>query len=110
MDATWCCGAAPGPPDRDSYATPGATSIPRIARMCSPDFAPARYHESMKKPPLDFDPDAAITTDTLFGLPFKPEESEVVLIPVPWDATVSYGVGASKGPEAIRRASRQLDI
>jgi len=78
--------------------------------MCSRVFVPARYDDPMKKPFLDFDPDAAITTDTLFGLPFTPEESEVVLIPVPWDATVSYGVGASKGPEAIRNASRQLDI
>jgi agmatinase len=64
----------------------------------------------MTKLPLPFDPDAAVTLDTLFGLPFTPEESEVVLIPVPWDATVSYGVGASKGPAAIVRASRQLDI
>jgi agmatinase len=78
--------------------------------MYSLGFAPARYDDRVKRPPLDFDPDAAITTDTLFGLPFSPEESEVVLIPVPWDATVSYGVGASAGPAAIRKASRQLDI
>ena len=78
--------------------------------MCSPGFGLARYDHGVTKPKIDFDPDAAVTLDTLFGLPFSPEESEVVIIPVPWDATVSYGVGASKGPDAIRRASSQLDI
>ena len=29
----------------------------------------------------------------LFGLPFNIEESEVVLIPVPWEVTVSYSAG-----------------
>jgi agmatinase len=62
------------------------------------------------KRPQEFDPDGAAVLDTLFGLPYTPEESEVVLIPVPWDATVSYGAGTSKGPEAIRRASRQVDL
>lgn len=78
--------------------------------MCSRGFGPVPYDHAVTKPKVDFDPDAAVTLDTLFGLPFSPEESEVVIIPVPWDATVSYGVGASKGPDAVRRASRQLDI
>ena len=41
----------------------------------------------------------------IFGLPFNIEESEVILIPVPWDVTVSYKDGASKAPEAIFKAS-----
>ena len=46
----------------------------------------------------------------IFGLPFTPEESEIVLIPVPWEATVSYGGGTSKGPAAILEASAQVDL
>ncbi|MCK5687679.1 agmatinase family protein [Myxococcota bacterium] len=40
----------------------------------------------------------------------RPEESEVILIPLPFDATASYGTGSSKGPEHIRKASSQLDF
>jgi agmatinase len=46
----------------------------------------------------------------IFGLPFTPEESELVLIPVPWEVTVSYSAGTAAGPEAIRQASYQLDL
>jgi len=46
----------------------------------------------------------------IFGLPFNIEESELVLVPVPWEATVSYGSGASKGPKAILDASQQIDL
>jgi len=46
----------------------------------------------------------------IFGLPFNIEESKLVLIPVPWEATVSYGSGASKGPKAILDASQQIDL
>ncbi len=46
----------------------------------------------------------------IFGLPFDVEESEMVLVPVSWEATVSYGEGTSKGPKAILDASQQLDL
>lgn len=46
----------------------------------------------------------------IFGLPFNAEESELVLVPVPWEATVSYGSGSSKGPKAILDASQQIDL
>lgn len=46
----------------------------------------------------------------LFGLPFTVEESEVVLIPVPWEVTVSYSAGTAAGPQAIKEASPQLDL
>lgn len=39
-----------------------------------------------------------------------PRESRIVLIPVPWDATVSYGEGTARGPAAIVAASHQLDL
>lgn len=46
----------------------------------------------------------------IFGLPVTAEESQIVLIPVPWEATVSYGSGASHGPEHILEASQQVDL
>lgn len=48
--------------------------------------------------------------DGLFGLPFSLDECETVLIPVPWEVTVSYGGGTANGPEAIRLASYQVDL
>ncbi len=58
-----------------------------------------------------FDPDGAGESNgSIFGLPYGPESSSVVLIPAPWEATVSYGRGTVKGPQAIREASAQLDL
>ena len=57
-----------------------------------------------------FDPNAPTSGDGIFGLSHTPEDSRVVLLPVPWEATVSYGSGASEGPAAILRASRQVDL
>lgn len=58
-----------------------------------------------------FDPNQPAQTDAnLFGLPFTSEESEIIIIPVPWEVTVSYGSGASQGPEAIFEASLQVDL
>jgi agmatinase len=58
-----------------------------------------------------FDPSQPGLADaTIFGLPFAIEDSEIVIIPVPWEVTVSYGAGASKGPETILDASFQIDL
>jgi agmatinase len=58
-----------------------------------------------------FDPDTnGLTAHGIFGLPFMPEESQVVLLPVPWETTVSYGTGTAEGPQAILHASRQIDL
>ena len=57
-----------------------------------------------------FDPNSSSAKESLFGLPFELEHSEVVILPVPWEATVSYGGGTSKGPEAILNASSQVDL
>ncbi|MFA6251635.1 MAG: agmatinase family protein [Candidatus Paceibacterota bacterium] len=46
----------------------------------------------------------------IFGLPFNVEESRVVLVPVPWEATASYGAGSALGPKAILDASQQVDL
>jgi agmatinase len=59
----------------------------------------------------DFDPDAAAGSGAgIYGLPFTPEESRVVVIPVPYEATTSYGGGTSDGPLAIFEASKQVDL
>lgn len=58
-----------------------------------------------------FDPNQPAQTDAnLFGLPFTAEESEIIIIPVPWEVTVSYGSGASNGPDAVLEASLQVDL
>lgn len=58
-----------------------------------------------------FDPNAAATHDSgIFGLPTTPAEAKLVLVPVPFEATTSYGGGTSQGPEAILAASRQVDL
>lgn len=46
----------------------------------------------------------------IFGLPFDYADSEVVIIPVPWEVTTSYRAGTAQGPEAILHASPQLDL
>ena len=58
-----------------------------------------------------FDPaGAGAQGGSVFGLPFAADESSVILLPVPWEATTSYGRGAAHGPAAIRDASPQLDL
>ena len=46
----------------------------------------------------------------IYGLPYSEEQSKVVFIPVPWDVTTSYMAGTNKGPQAIMRASDQIDL
>lgn len=58
-----------------------------------------------------FDPNSIGNTNAgLFGLPFTLDECETVLIPVPWEVTVSYGGGTANGPGAIADASYQVDL
>jgi agmatinase len=57
-----------------------------------------------------FDPNGVGALGSLFGLPFEPEHSEVVIIPVPWEVTVSYGSGTSDGPLHVLESSPQLDV
>jgi agmatinase len=60
---------------------------------------------------VTYDPDQPPAADAgLFGLPTTPDEAALVIVPVPWDATTSYRAGTSRGPEAIRVASHQLDL
>jgi agmatinase len=58
----------------------------------------------------NFDPNGQGYQGNLFGLPFTPETSSVVILPVPWEVTVSYHQGAAQGPSAILGASTQVDL
>ncbi len=58
-----------------------------------------------------FDPNEAISSEFgIFGLPLTEEEAQVVLLPVPWEVTTSYGKGAADGPLLVRHASEQVDL
>ncbi|MEO6166990.1 MAG: agmatinase family protein [Chitinophagales bacterium] len=57
-----------------------------------------------------FDPSGMSAGNQLFGLPFNEEESDIVILPVPWEVTVSYRAGTAKAPRAILEASGQVDL
>src|SRR5579863_9837709 len=58
-----------------------------------------------------FNPNEAATEESgIFGLPHDVNEAKLVLLPVPWEATTSYGGGTSGGPRAMLQASKQIDL
>ena len=59
----------------------------------------------------NFDPNVVGNpNNNIFGLPFSEAESALVLLPVPWEVTVSYGAGTSRAAEHIWKASIQVDL
>lgn len=59
----------------------------------------------------NFDPNGVgVANGNLFGFPYSIEEAELIIIPVPWDATASFGKGTSNGPQQVLDASPQLDF
>lgn len=48
--------------------------------------------------------------NNVFGLPFSEEDAQLVLLPVPWEVTVSYGAGTARCAEHICKASLQVDL
>jgi agmatinase len=42
--------------------------------------------------------------------PFPVKEAEAVILPIPYEATTTYGAGTREGPEAILAASRQVEL
>jgi agmatinase len=58
-----------------------------------------------------FDPNAlGLDNGNLYGLPSTFKDAEVIVFPVPWDVTVSYGDGTSQAPDLIREESLQVDL
>lgn len=65
----------------------------------------------MSKKIESFDPNAAATGESgIFGLPYSIEQSRLVYLPIPWEATTSYGGGTSLAPQALLEASKQVDL
>lgn len=59
----------------------------------------------------DFDPNGASNpNNNIFGLPSNEEESRLVLLPVPWEVTVSYNAGTARAAEHVFKASMQVDL
>lgn len=48
--------------------------------------------------------------NNIFGLPSNEEDARLIIIPVPWEVTVSYGAGTARAAEAIFKASLQVDL
>ncbi len=48
--------------------------------------------------------------NNIFGLPSTEDNSLLVILPVPWEVTVSYAAGTARAPEAILKASLQVDL
>lgn len=61
--------------------------------------------------PSEFDPDGPAPAESgIYGLPFSVDDSKVIVVPVPFEATTSYGGGTSNGPAAVLEASKQVDL
>jgi agmatinase len=48
--------------------------------------------------------------NNIFGLPFKEEDARLVILPVPWEVTVSYNGGTARAPEHVFKAALQVDL
>jgi agmatinase len=48
--------------------------------------------------------------NNIFGLPFTEEEARLVILPIPWEVTVSYGAGTARAAEHVFHASMQVDL
>ena len=58
-----------------------------------------------------FDPNSVGNpNNNIFGLPFTEDESKLVILPVPWEVTVSYGAGTARVAEYVFKASLQVDL
>ena len=56
-----------------------------------------------------FDPNAvANPNNNIFGLPFNEEEARLIILPVPWEVTVSNIAGTARSAEQIFKASLRL--
>lgn len=59
----------------------------------------------------NFDPNSVgLKSNNIFGLPFTEDQAQLVLLPVPWEVTVSYRVGTAQGPDHIFEAAMQVDL
>ena len=58
-----------------------------------------------------FDPNSVGNpNNNIFGLPFTEDQSRLVILPIPWEVTVSYKPGTARAPDHIFTASLQVDL
>lgn len=58
-----------------------------------------------------FDPNSVGNpNNNIFGLPFEEADAALVIMPVPWEVTVSYRGGTARAPEHVFNASLQIDL
>jgi len=59
----------------------------------------------------NFDPNSAGNpNNNIFGLPLGEDDARLVILPIPWEVTVSFGSGTARSAEQIMRASLQVDL
>lgn len=60
--------------------------------------------------PSSFAPSRAPSGNTLWDLPFDAENARLIVVPVPWEVTVTFRAGTARGPEGILEASSHMDL
>ncbi len=59
----------------------------------------------------NFDPNSVGNpNNNIFGLPFNEDEARLIILPVPWEVTVSYGAGTARAADQVFKASLQVDL
>ena len=59
----------------------------------------------------NFDPNAVGNpNNNIFGLPFDEENARLIILPIPWEVTVSYNAGTARAPQHIFNSSLQVDL
>src|SRR5205085_1418811 len=58
----------------------------------------------------NFDPNSVGNPNfNIFGLPSTEEEARLVILPIPWEVTVSYNAGTARAPDHICKGSLFLN-
>jgi agmatinase len=59
----------------------------------------------------NYDPNSVSNpNNNIFGLPTSEDDARLVIVPIPWEVTVSYAAGTARAPEAIFKAALQVDL
>ena len=59
----------------------------------------------------NFDPNSVGNpSNNIFGLPFTEEDARLIILPIPWEVTVSYNAGTARAPDHIFNSSLQVDL
>jgi agmatinase len=71
-----------------------------------------KFYQSSNMADLSkYDPNSVGNPDiNIFGLPSTEEEARLIILPIPWEVTVSYNAGTARAPEHILNASLQVDL